>query len=36
MSSSALNKFGGKPLSPGDLLFAYFVLDFLISSREMG
>ena len=36
MSSSALNKLGGTPLSPGAFSFANFVVAFFISSHDMG
>ena len=35
-SLSALNALGGKPVSPGYLSFAIFVVDFLILPHEMG
>ena len=34
--SSVFNTLGGTPFSPGALLFANFVVDFLISYHEMG
>ena len=33
---SAFNALGGTPFIPGDISFADFVVDFLMSSHEMG